>query len=130
MAVVGSPRYFESRPRPHTPYDLTEHSCINLRLPTSGGQYSWEFERDGRALNVRVTGQFICDDVSLIVESAATGLGLCCLPEDHIADRVSSGQLIRVLEDWCPPFTGYHLYYPSRRQLSLPFRLLVNSLRS
>ncbi|MBN9670542.1 LysR family transcriptional regulator [Roseibium aggregatum] len=129
MAVFGSPDYFKDKPVPETPYDLTDHICINLRLPTLGGLYAWEFERDGRPLNVRVTGQFTCNDVELIIRSAEEGLGLACLPQEHIGDRVNSGKLIRVLEDWCPPFPGYHLYYPSRRQSSPAFDLLVNALR-
>ena len=129
MAVAGSPAYFERHGRPETPHDLTRHACINLRLPTLGGLYAWEFARDGHPLNVRVDGQFICNDVDMIVAAARLGLGLCCLPDAHIADLVEAGELVSVLGDWTPPFPGYHLYYPSRRQTSRVFALLVDALR-
>ncbi|CAA0093032.1 HTH-type transcriptional regulator PgrR [Starkeya nomas] len=129
MAVVGSPDYFARHPKPKTPHELTRHSCINLRLPTLGGLYAWEFERKGRPLNVRVDGQFICNETSMIIDAALNGLGLTCLPEDLFGTLVAEGRLVRVLEDWCPPFPGYHLYYPSRRQTSPAFRLLVEALR-
>ena len=129
MAVVGSPEYFSRHAKPKTPHDLTHYICVNLRLPTLGGLYAWEFEKNGRPLNVRVDGQFICNDVPLIVDAALNGLGLICLPEDQLGTMISEGKFIRVLEDWCPPFPGYHLYYPSRRQISPAFRLLVDALR-
>lgn len=129
MAVAGSPAYFAQHPKPLTPHDLTAHKCINLRLPTLGGLYAWEFEREGRPLNVRVEGQFTCSDVPMIVEAARQGVGLLCLPDDPLSRHFAEGSLIRVLEDWCPPFAGYHLYYPSRRQLSPAFALLVEALR-
>ena len=130
MAVVGSPAYFESHARPKRPSDLTKHVCINLRLPTLGGLYAWEFEKKDRPVNVRVDGQFTCNDPDLILQAAMDGIGLASLPEDHVvAQMIASGRLVRVLEDWCPPFTGYHLYYPSRRQNSTAFRLLVDALR-
>jgi DNA-binding transcriptional LysR family regulator len=129
MLVVGSPDYFQRHPKPTTPHDLTQHSCINLRLPTLGGLYSWEFERDGRPLNVRVDGQFICNDVAMIVDAAVNGFGLTCLPDDYLLPLVREGKLIPVLEDWSPPFPGYHLYYPSRRLASPAFALLVDALR-
>jgi DNA-binding transcriptional LysR family regulator len=129
MAVVGSPEYFSRHAKPKTPHDLTHYICVNLRLPTLGGLYAWEFEKNGRPLNVRVDGQFICNDVPLIVDAALNGLGLICLPEDQLGTMISDGKFIRVLEDWCPPFPGYHLYYPSRRQISPAFRLLVDALR-
>ncbi|SFB09099.1 DNA-binding transcriptional regulator, LysR family [Rhizobium sp. NFR07] len=129
MMVVGAPDYFARNPKPQTPYDLTGHNCINLRLPTLGGLYAWEFERDGRPVNVRVDGQFICNDVPMIIDAALDGLGLACLPEDHLAPLVAKGSLVPVLEEWCTPFPGYHLYYPSRRLASPAFALLVEALR-
>lgn len=129
MVVAGAPDYFERYPRPQTPHDLTGHNCINLRLPTLGGLYAWEFERDGRPLNVRVEGQFVCNDVPMIIDAALSGLGLACLPDDHLGPLVKAGRLVPVLEDWCPPFPGFHLYYPSRRLPSPAFALLVEALR-
>ena len=129
MAVVGSPAYFENRSRPLTPQDLTHHSCINMRLPTYGGLYPWEFEKDGRELNVRVDGQLVFNAIGPRVESALQGLGLAYMPEDIVMEQLSAGTLIRVLEDWCPPFDGYQLYYPSRRQHSPAFALLVEAVR-
>ncbi|MFS2151871.1 LysR family transcriptional regulator [Rhizobium sp. Rhizsp42] len=129
MVVAGSPEYFKSHREPLTPHDLTQHRCINLRLPTLGGLYTWEFEQNKRPLNVRVDGQFICNDVPMIVDAALSGLGLACLPDDHLGPWVKKGKLISVLEDWCPLFPGYHLYYPSRRLSSPAFALLVDALR-
>ncbi len=129
MVVAGSPDYFERHPKPVTPHDLTHHTCINLRLPTLGGLYTWEFEKDGRPLNVRVEGQFICNDVPMIIDAAISGLGLTCLPDDHLGPLVEEGKLVKVLDDWSPPFPGYHLYYPSRRLASPAFALLVDALR-
>ncbi|MDH6234716.1 DNA-binding transcriptional LysR family regulator [Mesorhizobium soli] len=129
MAVFGAPSYFARHPRPLTPQDLTAHNCINLRLPTYGGLYAWEFEKNGRELRVRVEGQVVLNSPKLIVQAAVSGPGLACLPEDHAEAHFADGRLIRVLEDWCPPFPGYHLYYPSRRQSSPAFALLVDALR-
>jgi len=129
MTVVGSPAYFEKHGKPKTPHDLTDHACINLRLPTRGGLYSWEFEQNGRPINVRVKGQFTCNDVLMNIDAAVNGLGLLCLPSDTLREAMDDGRLVRVLEDWCPPFPGYHLYYPSRRQNSPAFNLLVEALR-
>lgn len=129
MVVAGSPQYFERHTKPRTPHDLTQHSCINLRLPTLGGLYAWEFEKDTRPLNVRVDGQFICNDVPMIIDAALSGIGLTCLPDDHLGPLVKEGKLVSVLDDWCPPFPGYHLYYPSRRLASPAFALLVDALR-
>ena len=129
MAVVGSPGYLARRPAPTAPQDLTGHACINLRLPTLGGLYAWEFEKGGRELHVRVDGQLVFNDASMVVEAAAAGFGLACVPEDHALRLVAEGRLVRVLEDWCPPFPGYHLYYPSRRQASPAFALVVEALR-
>ncbi|MEA3066059.1 MAG: hypothetical protein QOJ27_2520 [Sphingomonadales bacterium] len=129
MVAVGSPRYFAGRPKPRTPQDLAGHNCINLRLPTLGGLYAWEFEKAGRALNVRVEGQLVVNDIALARGAAEDGLGIAYLPEDYVAAAVAAGHLEHVLEDWSPPFPGYHLYYPSRRQHSTAFRLLVEALR-
>jgi DNA-binding transcriptional LysR family regulator len=108
---------------------LTGHNCINLRLPTHGGIYAWEFEKDGRELRVRVEGQLVFNNVALRLNAALAGLGLTFLPENVVQSYVADGRLMRVLEDWCAPFPGYHLYYPSRRQTSPAFALFVNALR-
>ncbi|WP_298091062.1 LysR family transcriptional regulator [uncultured Sphingomonas sp.] len=129
MAAVATPAYLAAGGTPATPHDLARHNCINLRFPTHGGLYAWEFERDGRALNVRVTGQVIVNDIALALQAARDGVGIAYLLEDYVRDDLDSGRLVRVLEDWCPPFPGYHLYYPSRRQLSPAMRLLVEALR-
>ena len=130
MAVVGSPSYFAERKKPKTPQDLTQHNCLNLRLPTHGGSlYAWEFEKNGRELNVRVEGQLVFNSAGLLLDGALKGLGLAYLSEGHVQPYVSEGRLVRVLADWCPPFSGYHLYYPSRRQPSPAFTLLVEALR-
>lgn len=129
MAVVGSPAYFEERTRPDTPQDLTAHNCINIRLPTYGGLYAWEFERDGRDIRVRVEGQVVVNHGAVRLASVLDGLGLAYVPEDQIVDHLASGRLIRVLEEWCAPFPGYHLYYPSRRHASPAFALIVDALR-
>ncbi len=129
MAVVGSPAYFEGRPAPLSPQDLTDHNCINMRLPTYGGLFPWEFERDGREVKVRVDGQLVFNTLDQRLDSALGGLGLAYIPEDVVAPYIGSGQLIRVLQDWCPPFSGYHLYYPSRRHASPAFTLLAEALR-
>jgi len=129
MVVAGSPEYFRDHPIPEAPHDLTTHNCINLRLPTLGGLYAWEFEKDGRPLNVRVDGQFTCGDPEVVLDAALAGRGLVCLPTDHLGPHVKTGRLVRVLADWCPLFAGYHLYYPSRRQITPAFRLLVDGLR-
>jgi DNA-binding transcriptional LysR family regulator len=129
MAVVGSPAYFRKRPEPRKPQDLIGHNCINLRLPTHGGLYAWEFEKGRDELKVRVEGQFICNGTSQKLSAALSGLGLAYVPEDVVATHVAKGKLKRVLDDWCAPYTGYHLYYPSRRQSSAAFSLLVDALR-
>jgi DNA-binding transcriptional LysR family regulator len=129
MAVVGSRSYFAKRKRPLAPRDLTAHGCINLRLPTHGGLYTWEFERNGREVKVHVEGQLVFNNIALRVDAALAGLGLAYLPEDQVQAEIASGRLVRVLADWCPPFPGYHLYYPSRRQSSPAFALLVDALR-
>jgi DNA-binding transcriptional LysR family regulator len=129
MAVVGSPEYFKGRKRPRTPHDLTEHSCINLRLPTAGGLYAWEFEKGDRELRVRVEGQLVFNTATLAVKAALAGAGLAFVPEDRVRKDINDGRLIRVLADWCPPFSGFHLYYPSRRQPTPAFTVLVDALR-
>jgi DNA-binding transcriptional LysR family regulator len=128
MAVVGAPSYFARHPAPRTPQQLSDHICINLRLPTRGGLYAWEFEKGARKLNVRVEGQLVFNTARMIIEAARAGMGLACLPQDAVKDEIESGRLLRTLGDWCPPFPGYHLYYPSRRQQSPVFALLVEAL--
>jgi DNA-binding transcriptional LysR family regulator len=128
-AVVGAPGYFTRQPKPLTPQDLTTHICINLRLPTHGGLYAWEFEKDRRELRVRVEGQLVFNASPPMLEAALAGFGLAYLPEDSVRTHLAEGRLVRVLEDWCPPFPGYHLYYPSRRQPTPAFALLVETLR-
>jgi DNA-binding transcriptional LysR family regulator len=129
MAAAASPDYFERHPVPKTPGDLTAHNCINIRFPTSGGLYVWEFEKRGRQVNVRVEGQAIFNTSPHIVLAALDGLGIAFLPEEEFAPHIEEGRLVRVLQDWCPPFSGYHLYYPSRRQHSPAFALVVEALR-
>ena len=131
MAVVAAPAYLaRTRKPPKTPQDLADHDCINLRLPTLGGLYAWEFEKGGRELRVRVEGQLVFNDVRLIRRAALDGFGLAFLFEDQVAPDLAAGRLVRLLEDWCDPFPGYHLYYPSRRQQSPAFALLVEAVRS
>lgn len=129
MAVVASPEYFAAHPIPKTPVDLTLHRCINQRMPTSGGLYVWDFEKRGRKVNVRVDGPLIFNTASPQVDAALAGLGISLLPEDELMAHIESGQLVRVLQDWCPKFAGYHLYYPSKRQPSPAFSLVVKALR-
>jgi DNA-binding transcriptional LysR family regulator len=129
MAVVGAPSYFKKRSVPKEPQELTEHNCIKLRLPTYGGIYAWEFEKGKRELKVRVEGQLTFNGLSQRVEAALAGVGLAYLPEDVAQPYVREGRLERVLEDWCAPFSGYHLYYPRRRQSSPAFALLADALR-
>jgi len=129
MAVVGSPDYFARHGMPDTPEQLEDHRCINLRLPTRGGLYAWEFAKDGRELRVRVEGQLTLNNLERRLDAAKAGLGLAYVPEDTIQTAVADGQLVRVLEAWCPAFAGYHLYYPSRRQHTTAFSLLVEALR-
>ncbi|MEA2861089.1 MAG: hypothetical protein QOC72_3128 [Methylobacteriaceae bacterium] len=129
IAVVGVPSYFKSRSEPKKPQDLIGHNCINLRLPTHGGLYAWEFEKGGRELKVRVEGQLVFNGTFQMLNAALAGFGLAYVPEDLILPHLTKGRLKRVLEDWCPPYSGYHLYYPSRRQSSAAFTLLVDALR-
>jgi DNA-binding transcriptional LysR family regulator len=129
MAVVGAPSYFKKRSEPKTPQELIGHNCINLRLPTHGGLYGWEFEKGERELKVRVEGQLVFNGTFQMLNAALAGFGLAYVPEDLVQAHVSNGRLKRVLEDWCPPYAGFHLYYPSRRQSSAAFALLVDALR-
>ena len=129
MAVVGSPSYFEKRPPPRTPQDLTGHNCINTRLPTYGGLFPWGLEKNGREVKVRVEGQLVFNNLGLRLSSALDGLGLAYMPEDQVLAEIKRGRLVRVLEDWCPYFPGYHLYYPSRRHSSPALALLIDRLR-
>lgn len=129
MAVVGSPAYFANRTHPQTPRDLTDHACNNLRLPTNGGLYTWEFEKDGESLKVRVSGQVTLNGVYPLLDAALDGFGLSYIPENIVAPYLADGRLLQVLADWCPTFAGYHLYYPSRRQAAPAFALLVEALR-
>ena len=129
MAVIGTPSYFAKRSPPKKPQDLTHHNCINLRLPTHGALYVWEFEKAGRELKVRVDGQLVFNGTGLMLNAALAGFGLAYVPEDLAQPHVAAGRLERVLEDWCSPFPGYHLYYPSRRHSSPAFALLVDALR-
>lgn len=129
LAVVASPGYFRACSAPKAPRDLTAHRCINQRMLTSGGLYVWDFERRGRKVNVRVDGPLIFNTTPPQVAAAVAGLGIALLPEDEVASHLAAGQLVRVLEDWCPMFAGYHLYYPTRRQPSPAFSLVVDALR-
>lgn len=129
MAVVGSPEYFARHPRPRTPHDLTGQNCITIRLPTYGGLFPWEFEKKGKELKVRVEGQLVFNNIAMRLDAALEGLGLAYMPEDLVQTHVEEGRLIRVLSDWCLPFSGYHLYYPSRRQTSPAFTLFRDALR-
>ena len=129
MAAVAAASYFAANPVPKTPRDLLSHRCINLRFPTYGGLYVWEFERRGHPLNVHVDGQLTFNTSPAIVQAALAGLGVAFLPEDELLQHVEQGRMVRVLEDWCPPFPGYHLYYPNRRLPSPAFKLVVEALR-
>lgn len=129
IAVVGAPAYFAAIPKPKTPQDLADHNCINLRLPTHGGLLVWDFQKGRRKQNVRVTGQWIYNSVSPIVRAALAGQGLAFVPEEAVTEPLADGRLIRVLDDWCQPYTGYHLYYPSRRPSSGALAVIVDALR-
>jgi len=128
QTLVGAPSYFDRRPKPVTPHDLTAHACINLRLPTSGGLWSWPFVKEGRELKVRADGPLAFNTISLILSAALAGLGLAYLPEDVVHEHVAASRLVQALPDWSPLVNGYHLYYP-KRQPSPAFSLLVDALR-
>jgi DNA-binding transcriptional LysR family regulator len=129
MAVVATPEYFARRGKPRTPHDLQQHSCINLRLPTHGNLQVWEFEKNGTPLNVRVDGQWVFNNTTSRLRAALAGYGIAYVPEDMVCDLVKEGTLVSVMKEWCPSFPGYHLYYPSRRQSSPAFQLVVDALR-
>lgn len=129
MAVVGAPSYFAANPAPETPHELQNHRCINMRLPTAGGLYHWEFEKDGKPLRVRVEGQVTFNLQAERIDAALSGFGITCIPEDSVQDYIKSGELIQVLQDWCPSFPGYYLYYPSRKQHPPAFALMIDALR-
>jgi DNA-binding transcriptional LysR family regulator len=129
MAVVASPAYFEKRAMPRTPHDLIGHDCINLRLPTHGGLFAWEFEKRGQEIKVRVDGQLVVNNTALRLASVRDGLGVAYMPEDQAMADIGARRLVRVLDDWCAPFPGYHLYYPNRRQHLAAFGLMVDALR-
>ncbi|XQU09831.1 LysR family transcriptional regulator [Halomonas sp. LY9] len=129
MAAVASPAYFKRNSRPQSPHDLIHHNCINQRFPSSGGLYVWEFEHQGQELNVRVEGQLVLNTSTAIVDAAVQGLGIAFLPEDEFSPHLQEGRLERVLGEWCEPFAGYYLYYPSRRQPTTAFSMVLNALR-
>ncbi|MFU6749091.1 LysR family transcriptional regulator [Pseudomonas aeruginosa] len=129
MAVVAAPAYFAAHPKPRSPRDLVDHNCINMRMQSGGGLYAWDFQRKDRHVNVRVDGQLIFNTSPNIVDAALAGLGIAWLPEEEFAPHIEEGKLLRVLENWCPPFPGYYLYYPNRRQPSPAFSLVVDALR-
>jgi DNA-binding transcriptional LysR family regulator len=129
MAVVASPGYFKQNKPPITPGDLSTHNCINLRLPTYGGLLQWDFEKDGHELKARVDGQWTFNSSLPILKAAVAGAGLAFLPDDMVHREIANGSLIRVLEDWCQPFAGYHLYYPNRRERSSAFGVVADALR-
>ncbi|GLR47646.1 LysR family transcriptional regulator [Sphingomonas astaxanthinifaciens] len=129
MAVAASPAYFAKHGSPHTPDDLARHNCINLRHQARGGNSVWDLERDGRAVNVRVEGQFVVNDIAVVRQAAVDGVGLCYLPRDYLQDQIDRGDLVPVLEEWCPPFPGYHLYYPSRRHQSPALAAFIAAVR-
>jgi len=129
MAAFGAPSYFAEHGTPQTPYDLAAHRCISLRMSSSGGLYAWEFERAGKELRVKAEGQLVFNDADLIKAAALAGHGIAYMLEDHVTKQLSEGSLVRVLEDWCEPFDGYYLYYPSRRQPSPAFSLVLDALR-
>ncbi|SNB74355.1 MULTISPECIES: LysR family transcriptional regulator [unclassified Agrobacterium] len=129
MAVVGAPSYFQQHPWPDIPQDLTAHNCIQIRMPTYGNILAWEFEKDGHELKVRVEGQMVFNNIAMRLDAVRRGLGLAYMPEDLVEDDIAQGKLIRVLEDWCMPFAGYHLYFPNRRHASPAFALVVDALR-
>jgi DNA-binding transcriptional LysR family regulator len=130
MAVAATPAYFERMGCPATPHDLLQHNCIRFRFPGSGRLYDWEFERHGEKLELRVKGQFVSNSPDQIVSACVAGLGVAFLQESYLDAHIKSGRLVRVLADWCEPFPGYYMYYPSRRQPTAAFTLVLNALRS
>jgi DNA-binding transcriptional LysR family regulator len=128
-AVVAAPSYFATYPRPKTPKDLTAHRCLQYRMGTDGPVYRWEFEKRGKAVTVATSGPVTVSDAQFMIRAALDGVGLAYALEDYVAVHVARGELVRVLEDWCPPFEGYFLYYPSRRHQPPALRALVETLR-
>lgn len=129
LVPVATPAYFESHPVPETPQDLVQHRCINLRLTTQGGLYAWEFEKDGRPVRVRVNGPIIFNSIKPMVDAALSNFGIAFVPQDSVDHHVRAGRLVQVLQDWCPPIPGFHLYYPSRRHNSPAFQIILEALR-
>lgn len=129
MAVVATPEYWKQWGKPDAPHDLVNHNCINIRLPTYGGFYAWEFEKEGKAISVNVKGQIVMTSTQTRLDAALSSLGVTYVPEDLIQEHLKTGALVRVLEDWCQPFDGYYLYYSSRKHASPAFRLLIDALR-
>jgi DNA-binding transcriptional LysR family regulator len=129
LVAIASPAYLSRHPAPATPQDLVQHSCINMRQNTAGGLYAWEFAKDGRELRVRVEGQLTFNSTLPMIDAAMAGYGIAYVPDNLVEEHVARGRLRIVLEDWSPPFTGYHLYYPSRRQVSPAFAAVVEALR-
>ncbi|XAW87632.1 LysR substrate-binding domain-containing protein [Vibrio sp. CDRSL-10 TSBA] len=129
IAVVATPEYWSKKGKPATPHELVNHNCINLRLPTYGGTYAWEFEKDAKVINVNVKGQVVMTSSQGRLDASLDGLGITYVPEDLVQQHIESGRLERVLEDWCPPFDGYYLYYANRQLSSPAFKLLIDSLR-
>lgn len=129
MVVVATPEYLEKNGIPETPYDLQNHNCINMRLPTLGGLYNWEFTRDNKDIRVKVEGQLIFNNLSSRIEAVLSGMGIAYAPEDSVYEYVAEGKLQIVLSDWCEPFTGYYLYYPSRKQHTPAFSKLLEAVK-
>lgn len=129
MAIVATPEYFAEKGKPQTPYELQNHSCINMRLPTLGGLYNWEFTKDGKEIRVKVEGQLIFNNLSSRIDAALSGMGIACVPEDAVRGLIEQGRLQRVLQDWSEPFSGYYLYYPSRKQHTAAFAKLLEAVR-
>lgn len=129
IAVVGTPDYFANRPLPLRPHDLHQHNCINLRLPTHGGLLPWDFEKDGQEIKLRLSGRWTFNSTMPIVRAALDSQGLAFVPDDMVQEHIAAGRLVRVLDDWCAPYSGYHLYYPSRRESSRALALVIEALR-
>lgn len=129
MAVVATPEYWEQWGKPDAPHDLVNHNCINIRLPTYGGFYAWEFEKEGKTISVNVKGQVVMSSTQARLDAALSGLGITYVPEDLIQEHLKIGALVRVLDDWCQSFDGYYLYYSNRKHASPAFKLLIDTLR-
>ncbi|GAB6261890.1 hypothetical protein PSSHI_21330 [Photobacterium sp. R1] len=129
MAVVATPEYWKKSGKPQTPGELVNHNCINIRLPTYGGVYAWEFEKGSKVINVNVKGQVVMTSSQGRLEASLAGLGVTYIPEDLVQTHLDSGRRERVLDDWCAPFDGYYLYYANRQLSSPAFKLLVEALR-